>query len=113
MTATPWIHRSAISMLLLAAVASPICSAGESGTAQTSKPSSTAPQGCAVASLTDPGCGEPGGGEDIDGLGCDYKVLDLNALFDSVAGDKPIFPCLKDQKVGDLKYSAGGELRYR
>ena len=113
MTATPWIHRSAISMLLLAAVASPVCSAGESGTVQASKPASSVPQGCADGPLTNPGCGESGCGEDVDCPGCNYKVLDLHQLFDSVAGDKPVFPYLKDQKAGGLKYSAGAELRYR
>ncbi|MBC7967884.1 MAG: hypothetical protein H7Z17_18385, partial [Fuerstia sp.] len=93
-----------MSMLMLAAAASPVCSAGASG---------PAPQGCADAPLTIPGCGEAGCGEDVDCLGCNYKVLDLHKLFDSVAGDKPVFPCLKDQKAGGLKYSAGAELRYR
>ncbi len=118
MTAKLWIRKTAISMLMLAAVASPVCSAGESGTVQASKPASSVPQGCADASLTifgcgESGCGESGCGEDVDCPGCNYKVLDLHQLFDSVAGDKPVFPCLKDQKAGGLKYNAGAELRYR
>ena len=113
MTAKPWLPKTAIAMLMLVAAASPLCSAAQSGNAETSKSGSTAPQAYAVASVTNPGCGEIGCGEDLGCPGCDYKVLDLNALFSSVAGDKPIFPCLKEQEVGDLKYSAGAELRYR
>ena len=108
-----WIRRTSFQMLMLAAVASSVCSAGESSKIQAAKPGSGAPEGCAEDQPINAGCGESGCGEDIDCSTCDYKVLDVNKIFDSVAGDKPVFPCLKDQKVGDLKYSAGAELRYR
>ena len=98
---------------MLAAVASPLCSAAQTATAQSSQPGSSASQGCTDTPLTNRAVRDAGCGEDVDCLSCDYKVLDVHALFDSVAGDKPIFPCLKDQQVGGLKYSVGAELRYR
>lgn len=51
-----------------------------------------------------------------DNGGCidrDHKLLDIDGLFRSVAGDESPFKGLKNQKAGDLTYSAGGELRYR
>ncbi len=56
---------------------------------------------------------ESGCGEDADCVTCNYQVLELNKLFDGVAGDEPLLKNCKDQNVGDLKYSVGGELRYR
>ncbi|MBL8815097.1 MAG: alginate export family protein [Planctomyces sp.] len=56
----------------------------------------------------DPGCGEVDACPPIE-----YRVLDCNALFDSVLGDEPLLKCLKGQKAGSLTYSAGAELRYR
>ncbi len=115
MTLKAGIRRTSIFVLMLmpAAVGSPDCSAGQSGVVQSASPGGCAPQGCAVDPVTVPGLAEDGSGEDVDSACCDYKVLDIHSLFDSVAGDKPIFSCLKDQKVGDLKYSVGAELRYR
>ena len=113
MTAKSGIRNTAISMLMLSAVASPLCSAAQTATAQSSQPGSSASQGCTDTPLTNRAVRDAGCGEDVDCLSCDYKVLDVHALFDSVAGDKPIFPCLKDQQVGGLKYSVGAELRYR
>ena len=40
-------------------------------------------------------------------------TLDVRAIFDSVAGDESIFGQLKNQKVGGMTYSVGGELRHR
>lgn len=113
MTAQKWMSKTAISMLMLAVVATVVCFVGEFASAQATKSSHCVPPGCADDPVTASETAEFGCGEDVDCLGCDYKVLDVNALFDRVAGDKPIFPCLKDQKVGDLQYSVGGELRYR
>ena len=57
------------------------------------------------------GCGDGGCGES----GCGHKCvfLDPETLFGSVLGDEPLLKGLKGQKIGDLTYSVGGELRYR
>jgi hypothetical protein len=104
--------------LILATVASLPCPAAESNAISAAVPGACAPDGCADKTPQDSncaaeGCGEPGCGEGTGSGACNYEALDFNALFDHVAGDKPLFKCLKDQKAGDLKYSAGGELRYR
>lgn len=41
------------------------------------------------------------------------EEIDVQGLFDSVAGTDSIFSGLKNQQAGDLKYSVGGELRHR
>ena len=65
MTLKLWIRETSIRILMLAAVASPVSSAGESGTVLASKPSSCDPDSCAgnpVANrgIADDGCGAPG-----------------------------------------------------
>ena len=95
-------------MLALGVVAMQSGFAVEPVSSPASKATSCAPDGCAAD-----GCGEPGCGEDADAVTCNYKVLDLKKFFDGVAGDEPLLKNCKDQKVGDLKYSVGGELRYR
>jgi len=95
-------------MLIVGAVATQCCFAGEPVSGPALKATSCAPDACAAE-----GCGETGCGEDTECLTCNYKVLDLRKFFDGVAGDEPLLKNYKDQKVGDLKYSVGGELRYR
>ena len=51
------------------------------------------------------GCGE-------DASSCSTK-LDVEALFNKLAGDESIFDGLKNQKIGGMTYSVGGELRHR
>ena len=41
------------------------------------------------------------------------ELVDLDTLFQSIAGDKPLLKDLKNQNIGDFSYSVGGELRYR
>lgn len=43
--------------------------------------------------------------------GC--ETLDVNALFNELAGNDSIFSQLKDKKIGGMTYSVGGELRHR
>jgi len=121
MILSPLKYKTSICLLMLAAITSPPCPAVESNTSQSQK-SGCVTEGCGKESPNNRassanGCGDPGCGETCgEGCGdsaCDYTVLDLNTLFASVAGDKPLFKCLKDQKTGDLKYNAGAELRYR
>ncbi len=113
MTLKAWIRKTSFHMLMLAAGVSTACAAVEADRLPSSNPDSCAPERCVDDEPKDSGCAEAGCGEEVNCLSCDYKVLDINALFDSVAGDEPLFPCLKDRKLGDLKYSAGAELRYR
>ena len=64
---------------------------------------------------TDTSCTETaadGCGESVD-VGCGYVASDWETLFSKFGGDEPLLKCLKDQKAGDLTYSAGGEIRYR
>jgi hypothetical protein len=108
-----WICIFSICTVGLTVTVSPVCRGGEPSSGTTLKLGGCAPEGCVAALPENSDCGEAGCGEKTDCLECDYQVLDIHQLFDSVAGDKPFFPCLKDQKVGGLKYSAGAELRYR
>ena len=55
------------------------------------------------------GCAE-GCGENVSS--CSTK-LDVAALFNTFAGDESIFDGLKNQKIGGMTYSVGGELRHR
>jgi hypothetical protein len=123
MILSPLIGRCSICVWMLAVVASPPCPAGESNPVQAQSSSDCVNDGCgkelsnnktsSANGCGDPGCGESGCGEGCGECTCDYEVVDVNTLFDTVAGDKPLFGFLKDQKTGDLKYSAGAELRYR
>ena len=54
------------------------------------------------------GCGEVGCG---DSNGC--GTLDVHELFNAVAGNESIFAGLKNNKLGGMTYSVGGELRHR
>ena len=109
---TRWMTGTSFKMLLLGAVASPSCFAGEPVMASTTMDTGCVPDGCVPDDCASDACGEPGCGEGVDCASCNYKVLDLKKLFDGVAGDTPLLKDYKDQKVGDLKYSVGGELRY-
>ncbi|MCA9012407.1 MAG: alginate export family protein [Planctomycetaceae bacterium] len=73
----------------------------------------SAQEGCADDEPEKSGTSKTGCGEDMDWQADDYKVVELHQLFENLAGDKPLFPRLRDQDAGDLKYSAGAELRYR
>ena len=66
-----------------------------------------------TAGCAEEGCAEEGCGENVAGEGCDYQLSDVESWFSGIAGDEPFLPGLKDQKVGDLTYSLGGEVRYR
>lgn len=87
------------------------CIATGSLTSAGSMESARPADGCAPAesSLCQPdACGEAGG------CATDrYQTLDVDALFSRVVGDGPLLPGLKQQSVGDVTYSVGGELRYR
>ena len=107
------IFKVSIFVVGLTVSVSPVCQGGEPSLGTGRKPGICAPEGCVADLPENSGCGETGCGEEVDCLGCDYKVLDINQFFQGVAGDKPLFPCLKDQNAGGLKYSAGAELRYR
>lgn len=102
---------------MIAAVASPAGIAGEANHFSPSGNEGCAPHGSPVAPLSHPGgesnCGESSCGGFDDCLLCDYKVFDAHKIFDSVAGDEPLFTLPKDKMAGDFKYSVGGELRYR
>ena len=102
MSRNVWPLSQTIRVIVLAIVASGICRAGDSagfvGSCTTDVP--------AV-------CGEGSCGEEAECLTTKYKLLDCNALFQYVPGDEPLLKCLKDQKAGDLTWSAGGEVRYR
>lgn len=100
-------------MLMATMVAPAACLAGESAAVQPKVPKYSVPLGCADDPETVPGKAEHGCGEDMNCLSDKYVAIDVHALFNSVVGDKPVFPCLKNQKVGGLKYNVGGELRYR
>lgn len=52
-------------------------------------------------------------GEIRSPLATEYQPLDLQALFNCVAGDELLLQHWKDQKAGDVSWSAGGEVRYR
>ena len=102
MSRNVWPLSRTIRVIVLAIVASGICRAGDSaglvGSCTSDLP--------AV-------CGEGSCGEEAECLTTKYKLLDCNALFQYVPGDEPLLKCLKDQKAGDLTWSAGGEVRYR
>jgi hypothetical protein len=103
-----WITKPSLQLSLLAFMASGICSASETNPCVSDVASQCGESGCSETS-----CGESGCGGIADCLLCDYKVLDVNKVFDSVAGEKPLFNLPKDKKAGDFTYSVGGELRYR
>ena len=103
-----WVIKPSLQVFLLSVVASGMCSAGE-----TTKCPPSAQGPCAEAVAMPSGCAEEGCDDDSECCGSDYKLLDCEALFATVAGDEPLLKCLKNQKVGDLTYSAGAELRYR
>lgn len=62
---------------------------------------------CAAGDSCGEGCGE------LAALESSWQVMDVHALFDRVAGDKPFLGEMCSGKAGDLSYSAGGEVRYR
>jgi len=99
-----WILRPLQQVFALVFLTSGICSAGES-CESIPKAIATSDSGKSSA--------ESGCGEDTDCVTSNYQVLDLKKLFDGVAGNEPLLKNWKDQKIGDLKYSVGGELRYR
>ena len=55
------------------------------------------------------GCGEASGCDESGGCG----TLDVHKIFDTLAGDESIFSQFKNQKIGGMTYSVGGELRHR
>jgi len=103
-----WILTPSLQLSLLAFTASGMCSAADKSPCVPDIASQSGESGCGET-----GCGEAGCGGIADCLLCDYKVFDANKIFDSVAGEKPLFTLPKDKKAGDFTYSAGGELRYR
>ena len=66
-----------------------------------------------AASQGEPDCGEDSCGEETECLTTKYRLLDCHELFQCVAGDEPLLKSLKNQKAGDVTWSAGGEVRYR
>ena len=103
-----WILKPSLQVFLLVFVASGMCAAAESAKCVPDASGSCAEDDGKVA-----GCAEEGCSEDVECLACDYKLFDYEAFFSSVGGDEPLLKCLKNQKAGDLTYSAGAELRYR
>ena len=89
-------------LFVLAVYASGVCRADDSA--------GCVPKGFPyVASESD----EDSCGEERECLTTKYKLLDCHEMFQCVAGDEPLLKCLKDQKAGDVTWSAGGEVRYR
>lgn len=94
------LSKTSFTLLALGAMTSQHAFGGEQSALPCASESTRVSDGCGES-----GCGEVGA--------CNYKVLDLKTLFDSVAGDELLLHDWKNQKVGDFTYSVGGELRYR